>query len=137
MEQIRICLALSLEELLPARPLRILPIPDLEPLRRVLEVGSELVLRHNALEITFASECKQLFPVRLDVVAKQDALAVLGQDGAEALLAFDQRSVGQILAVTEEQVEGDETRLPLPEQEIVELGPPFVVKTHDLAVEDD
>ena len=40
---------------------------------------------------------------------------MLGQDGAEALLAFDQRAVGQILAVTVEQVEGDEARLATPE----------------------
>jgi hypothetical protein len=34
------------------------------------------------------------------VVAIQDALAVLGQDGAETVLAFDQRTVREILAVT-------------------------------------
>ena len=65
------------------------------------------------------------------------ASAYIGQNGAEALLAFDQRGVRQILAVTVQQVEGDEARLATPEQKIVELGLPIAVKTHDLAVEDD
>jgi hypothetical protein len=48
-------------------------------------------------------------------VAEQQALALPGQNGAEALLAFDQGAVRQILAVTVQQVEGDEARLPAPE----------------------
>jgi len=55
----------------------------------------------------------------------------------EALLAFDQRAVDQILAVTVQQVEGDKARLSAAEQEFVELGLPIAVETHDLAVEDD
>jgi hypothetical protein len=38
----------------------------------------------------------------------KDTLAGLGQDGAEALLAFDQGAVRQILAVAVQQIEGDE-----------------------------
>jgi hypothetical protein len=47
------------------------------------------VLRHDAFEIFLAGECEQLFSGCLDVIAEQHALAVLGQDGAEAVLAFD------------------------------------------------
>ena len=98
--------------------MRIFPVADLEPLRRVLEVGSELVLRHNAFEISLAGKCEQFLPGCLDVIAEQHALAPLGQDGAEALFAFDQRTVLQILAVTVQQVEGDEARPAPSEQEI-------------------
>ena len=49
------------------------------------------------------------------MVAIQDALAVLGQDGAEALLAFDQGAVRQILAVAVQLVDGDEARFATPE----------------------
>ena len=46
-------------------------------------------------------------------------------------------AVRQILAVTTQQVEGDEARLAPPEQEIVKQGLPVAVQTDDLAVEDD
>ena len=79
------------------------PGADLEPLRRVLAVGSELVLRDDAFEISLTGECEQLFPGSVDVVAIQDAQAVSGQDGAEALPAFDQGAVRQILAIAVQQ----------------------------------
>jgi len=69
------------------------------------------VLGDDAFEISLARECEQLFSVPFDVITEQHALVFLWQDGAEALLAFDQRAVGQILAITVEQVEGDEARL--------------------------
>jgi hypothetical protein len=75
--------------------------------------------------------------VRFDVIAVQDALAFPGQDGAETLLALDQWTVRQILAVAVQQVEGDEARLATAEQEIVKLGLALVIKANDLAVEDD
>ena len=96
------------------------------------------MLRYHTFQIVLASECEQWrFAGCLDGIAKQHALAILGQDGAEAVLAFDQRAVCQILAVTVQQVEGDEAPPSLPEQEIVEPGLPIVVKLHQLAVEDD
>ena len=69
------------------------------------------MLGHDAFEIFLASECEQLLAVALDVVAVQDAQAFLAQDGAESLLAFDQRGVRQVLAVAVQQVKGDEARL--------------------------
>jgi hypothetical protein len=95
------------------------------------------VLRHDAIQISLAGKCEQLLPGCLDVIAKQHALAVLRQDGAEALLAFDQGAVDQILAVAVQQVEGDEARLAPPKQEIVEQGFPIAVQAYALAIEDD
>ena len=60
---IRIDLSLAFEELLSGRPLQILPVVDLEPLRRVLQVGSELALCDDAFEISLAGECEQPSPV--------------------------------------------------------------------------
>jgi len=54
---------------------------------------------------------QQLLPGPLDVIAEQHALAILRQDGAEALLAFDHATVCQVLAITVHHVEGDEARL--------------------------
>ena len=82
----RVNLSLAFEELLPASPLRIFSVADLEPLRRLLEVGSELVFRDDAFEISLAGECEQLFPGSLDVIAIGEPLAFLGQDGAERCL---------------------------------------------------
>ena len=69
-----------------------IPVADLQPLGRVLEVGTELVLRRDAFEVALERGCEQqLFPSRLNVSAIQDALAVLRQHDAKA--------VRQILAV--------------------------------------
>lgn len=51
---------LAFEKLLPAGPLRILRVADLEPLRCGLQVRSELVHRDDTLQIVLADECEQL-----------------------------------------------------------------------------
>ena len=88
MEQVRVYVALTFKEFFPVGPLRILPVANFEPLRRVLQVGSEFVLCYNTLQVVLAGQCEQIFPGCLDVIAEQRALAVPGQDGAQALLAL-------------------------------------------------
>ena len=51
---IRIYPPLAFEELLPSRPLRILPVADLEPLRRVPQVGPRTCALRDALRIVLA-----------------------------------------------------------------------------------
>ena len=76
----RVNVALAFEELLPDPLIVSISRADLELMRRVLEVGSELVLRHDAFEISLASEYEQFFPGCLDVVAEQHSLAMFRQD---------------------------------------------------------
>jgi hypothetical protein len=70
---IRIALTFPLEQLLTSDPLGIIPVPDLVPRCMLRQVRLTLVLRDNALQITFAGNLEELLTCYLYVITVQQA----------------------------------------------------------------
>ena len=68
MMPIRIAGPLPLEQFLSPNPLRIVPIPDLQP-GRVIRQGSPLRLADDALQVPRACKFEKGFAVFFDVIA--------------------------------------------------------------------
>ncbi len=70
------------------------------------------------------------------MVAVQEPLAGSGHDAPQAVLAFFQREVPQIIAIAVEKIECVEAGFTTVEKKVLEVGLARVIEADDLTVED-
>jgi hypothetical protein len=89
--EIRIAPALELEQLFPPGPLRVFPVPNLQPTGVSLHIRIVLSLGNNAFEIVATGQPEQRFTIVLDVIAvEQPITVVVANDRSQSPLPVNQ-----------------------------------------------